>query len=129
VILYREVLAKKHHQNGWTWGYATVVGAFFMPGKQHEVYGYIEATMFDVKTGLLMFTTRRSIMATKGSNEWRTEDKLAQLASNAVSKFAPDLAQDFLLDVRRFANAAIAENSRRTGDALVNVPSTAAVAN
>lgn len=116
IILYREVLAKKHHLNAWAWGYATAIGALFLPGQQHEVYGYIEATMFDVKTGLLMFTTRRAIMATKRSNEWRTDDKLAQLASNAVTKFAPDLAQDFLLDVRRFANAAIAENAKRFGD-------------
>jgi hypothetical protein len=115
VILYREVLAKKHHQNAWSWGYATAIGALFLPGKQHEVYGYTEATMFDVKTGLLMFTTRRAIMATKRSNEWRTQDKLAQLASEAVSKFAPDLAQDFLVDVRRFANAALAENEKRFG--------------
>jgi hypothetical protein len=133
VILYREVLAKKHHLNHWAWGYATAVGALFLPGKQHEVYGYIEATMFDVKTGLLMFTTRRAIMATKRENEWRTKDKLAQLASDAASKFAPDLAQDFLLDVRRFANAALAENEKRfgaktvsevgpNGPALVQVP-------
>ncbi len=120
VILYREVLAKKHHQNAWSWGYATAIGALFLPGKQHEVYGYIEATMFDVKTCLLMFTTRRAIMAEKRENEWRTKDKLAQLASNAVSKFAPDLARDFLLDVRRFANAALAENERRFGAKTVS---------
>ena len=24
VILYREVLAKKHHLNAWAWGYATL---------------------------------------------------------------------------------------------------------
>ena len=133
VILYREVLAKKHHLNMWAWGYATAVGALFLPGKQHEVYGYLEATMFDVKTGLLMFTTRRAIIATKRENEWRTDDKLAQLASNAASKFAPDLAQDFLVDVRRFADAAVAENERRfgartvtelgaSGPAIVQVP-------
>jgi hypothetical protein len=123
VILYREVLAKKNYQNKWTWGYITAVGALFLPGKQFEVYGYTEATMFDVKTGLLMFTTRRAIMATKNSNEWHTKDKLAQLASNAVSKFAPDLAQDFLLDVRRFAHAAVAENARKLGgQELVQLP-------
>jgi len=123
IIMYREVLAKKQHQNAYTWGYATVFGAFFLPGKQQEVYGYIEATMFDVKTGLLMFTTRRGIMASKNSNEWRTADKLDQLASNAVAKFAPDLGTDFLVDVRRFANAAIAENDKRRGaEDLVNVP-------
>jgi hypothetical protein len=120
VILYREVLAKKHHLNHWAWGYATAIGALFLPGKQHEVYGYIEATMFDVKTGLLMFTTRRAIIATKRENEWRTNDKLAQLASNAASQFAPDLARDFLLDVRRFANAAVAENEKRFGAQTVS---------
>jgi hypothetical protein len=120
VILYREVLAKKTHQNVLTWAYATGVGALFVPGKQHEVYGYIEATMFDVKTGLLMFTTRRAIMASERSNEWRTNDKLSRLASNAVSKFAPDLGVDFLVDVRRFARAAIAENEKRFGAQTVS---------
>lgn len=127
VVLYREVLAKKNHLNAWAWGYITGVGALFLPGNQNEVFGYIEATMFDVKTGLLMFTTRRSIYATASSNEWRDADKLAQLASNTVSKFSPDLALDFLLDVRRFAKAAVAENARRTGgpanhDELVDIP-------
>jgi hypothetical protein len=124
IVLYREVLAKKQHLNYWAWGYATVVGALFLPGKQQEVYGYIEATMFDVKTGLLMFTTRRAIMANNSSNEWRTEDKLEMLASRATTKFAPDLGQDFLLDVRRFADAAVAENAKRSGvrDTLVHVP-------
>jgi hypothetical protein len=122
IILYREVLARKHHLNPWAWGYATVVGALFLPGKQHEVYGYVEATMFDVKTGLLMFTTRRSIEASERSNEWRTQDKLAMLAARAVSRFAPDLATDFLTDVRRFASAAIAENERTAAIELVAVP-------
>jgi len=125
VILYREVIAKKNHLNAWAWGYATGIGALFLPGDQHEVFGYIEATMFDVKTGLLMFTTRRSVYASTAENEWRTDAKLAQLASNTVSKFSPDLAQDFLLDVRRFAHAAVAENARRSGapaEDLVKIP-------
>jgi len=129
IVLYREVLAKKNHLNAWAWGYMTAVGALFLPGNQNEVYGYIEATMFDVKTGLLMFTTRRSVYASASSNEWRDADKLSQLASNTVSKYSPDLAMDFLLDVRRFANAAVAENEKRSGqgcsgcnDSLVRVP-------
>lgn len=122
VILYREVLATNHHVNPWAIGYATVIGAAFLPGQSQEVYGYIEATMFDVKTGLLMFTTRRGIVATQHENEWRTGEKLAMLASNTVTKFAPALATDFLVDVRRFANAAIAENEKRSSNAVVSVP-------
>ena len=44
------------------------LGALFLPGQEQEVYGYIEATMFDVKTGLLMFTTRRAMVASQRTN-------------------------------------------------------------
>jgi len=125
LILYREVIAKRRHLNRWAWGYATGVGALFLPGQRQEVYGYIEASMFDVKTGLLMFTTRRAIDATQTTNQWHKSDKHEQLAANATSKFAPELAADVLTDLRRFAAAAQAENMHRTGgaaDALVKVP-------
>lgn len=80
--------------------------------------------MFDVKTGLLMFTTRRAVSAQQHENEWRTEEKLEQLASNTVTKFAPALATDFLVDVRRFANAAVAENAKYgSTSAVVSAPS------
>jgi hypothetical protein len=113
MLLYREVIAKDTMLGPWAWGYATLVGALFLPGQRQDVYGYTEATMFDVKTGLLMFTTRRSITASQTSNLWHTDVKLARLASNAVAKFAPDLAEDVLVDLRRFAAAAIAENEQR----------------
>ena len=123
LLLYREVLAKKTRLGPWAAGYATVVGALFLPGQKQEVYGYIEASMFDVKTGLLMFTTRRAITAQQNSNVWYGSVKLDRLATNATSKFSPDLAGDVLADLRRFAAAAIAENAHRGEPApLVQVP-------
>ena len=110
VILYREVLAKEQRATAWAIGYATLLGLFFLPGNQHEVYGYIEASMFDVKTGLLMFTTRRSVVASQQTNPWYSGDKLEKLAAKTTSRFAPDLATDMLVDVRRFAAAAVVEN-------------------
>jgi hypothetical protein len=112
VILYREVIAKKAHHGAWAWMYVTGVGALFAPGREQEVYGYIEATMFDVKTGLLMFTTRRAVMGSEQTNEWHSDDKLARLASLTTSKAAPELATDVLSDVRRFAAAAVVENEK-----------------
>ena len=124
LLLYREVLARTDRLDAWALGYATLVGALFLPGKRQEVYGYIEASMFDVKTGLLMFTTRRAIDASQTTNEWHTEDKLAKLAARAVSQFSPELAADVLADLRRFAGAAEAENAhRRTGDSASPVVS------
>jgi len=129
LLLYREVLAKTDRLGAWAFGYATLVGALFLPGKHQEVYGYIEASMFDVKTGLLMFTTRRAITASQTTNEWHTQDKLAKLASRAVSQFSPELAADVLADLRRFAGAAEAENAhRRMADStspVVSMPASA----
>lgn len=81
--------------------------------------------MFDVKTGLLMFTTRRAVTASQGSNQWHQSTKLDKLAAAAVTKFAPELAADVLADLRRFAAAAVAENLQRSGksaDGLVSIP-------
>jgi hypothetical protein len=131
LILYREVIAKRGSLNRWAWGYATGVGALFLPGQRQDVFGYIEASMFDVKTGLLMFTTRRAIAASQSTNQWHKQDKLDKLAALATSKFAPELAADVLADLRRFAAAAHAENLQRAGgaaDALVKLPGTAGAA-
>jgi hypothetical protein len=113
VILYREVLASKKKLNRWAWGYTTGVGALFLPGQQHEVYGYIEASMFDVKTGLLMFTTRRAVSGASRQNRWYQDDKVAMLSSKLVGTYAPDLASDLMSDLYRFADAARLENDRR----------------
>jgi hypothetical protein len=126
LLLYREVLAKADRLDAWAIGYATLVGALFLPGKHQEVYGYIEASMFDVKTGLLMFTTRRAITASQQTNEWHTDVKREQLAARAVSKFSPELAADVLADLRRFAGAAEAENAHRRaadpGAPIISMP-------
>ena len=123
VMLYREVLAKHRRLGGWAWGYISGVGALFLPGQRQEVYGYIEASMFDVKTGVLMFTTRRSIYATQNTNQWNKQEKLDKLASNATSKFAPELAVDVEVDLRRYAKAAIAENmTKNAADPMVSIP-------
>jgi hypothetical protein len=122
VLLYREVLAKNRRLGPWAWGYLTGVGALFLPGQKQEVYGYIEASMFDVKTGLLMFTTRRSVQATQTTNQWNKQEKLDKLAAELTSRHAPSLAVDVEIDLRRFAKAAIAENAAKTNDPLVAIP-------
>lgn len=129
LLLYREVIARADRLDTWAIGYATLIGALFLPGKHQEVYGYLEASMFDVKTGLLMFTTRRAVTASQTTNEWHTQDKLDKLASRAVSTFSPELATDVLADLRRFAGAAQAENLQRHSDgsaapAAISVPPT-----
>lgn len=113
VILYREVLAEERRLNKAAWLYPTVVGALVAPGQEHQVYGFVEATLFDVKTGLLLFTTRRAVSGTRSSNVWHQDHKLAQLRATLLGKYAPSLADDVKADLYRFADAALVENRRR----------------
>lgn len=122
LLLYREVVAKDHRLNPWAIGYATLVGALFLPGQEQEVHGYIEASMFDVKTGLLLFTTRRAISASQDTNAWHTDEKLDKLAAKALATFSPELATDVLADLRRFAAAAQGENDHKAAAVASDSP-------
>ena len=125
VLLYREVIATRSTVGPIAWGYATVVGAAFLPGQDHAAYGYVEASMFDVKTGLLLFTTRRAVLGKRRSNLWHQDHKLATLASTLAVRSAPALADDVKSDLYRFADAARVENEHRAqvaGGAPVRVP-------
>lgn len=121
LLLYREVMLRDATLNPWAWGYATIIGAAFLPGERLRARGYMEATMFDVKTGLLMFTTRRAVFASENSNAWSVDDKLATLEATATARFAPELGVDLIADLHRFAMAAVAENERRHAGATVTL--------
>jgi hypothetical protein len=113
IILYREQYARRERANGWAAGYATIVGAFFLPGATLYVDGYIEASLFDVKTGLLMFTVRRSVSARETSNLWHRQDKLRRMEVTLATRFAPDLAKDTWNAVTELAAAQEIEDERR----------------
>lgn len=113
VILYREVIKKDRRLNKTAWGYVTGLGALFLSGQKHQVYGFIEASLFDVKTGLLLFTTRRAVNGSRDSNVWYQDHKLEQLRAALLAKFGPSLADDVKADLYRFADAALVENRRR----------------
>jgi hypothetical protein len=113
VFLYREGVQRHSRVNGFAAGYVTVLGALFMPGQTLEVEGYLEASLFDVKTGLLLFTVRRTIAARRTSNVWYNDAKLDALQAQLATRFAPELAGDVRQDVTRFGEAVRLEGERR----------------
>jgi hypothetical protein len=113
VLLYREGIRQRERLSGVAALYATVVGMLFLPGQTLEVDGYMEASLLDVKTGLLLFTVRRNVNARRSSNLWYTGSKLEALQARVATRFAPELASDVRGDVARFAEAVRAENDRK----------------
>jgi hypothetical protein len=94
LLLYREDVNQSRRGNGIASGYATIVGAFFLPGSTLEVDGYSEVSLFDVKTGILLFTVRRRIEKSRRSNVWQRERKLDQMQRDLALDVAGELAKD-----------------------------------
>jgi hypothetical protein len=113
VLLYREAVTRDIRANPWAAGYVTVLGALFMPGRTLEVSGFLEASLFDVKTGLLLFTVRRAVRGSRVTNLWHASHKLDRLQEELATKFAPELARDTRSTIARFQEAAKLENARR----------------
>lgn len=122
VVMYREHFERKSRLNEWAWGYVTLLGALFLPGETLHVAGYLEASFFDVKTGLFLFTVRRAVGGSKWSNIYHQPDKLAAMERTLAVKFAPALAQDLKRSTGEFAQAARIENERRVTRATPPAP-------
>lgn len=94
LLLYREHVDRDKRGNGWAAGYVTGVGALFLPGSTLSVDGYAEASLFDVKTGILLFTVRRRLEAEKRTTVWQRERKLGELQQRLALQAAGELAKD-----------------------------------
>jgi len=112
LVLYREQVTRKRRTNAWAVGYTTIVGALFLPGSTLEVDGYVEASLFDVKTGLLMFTVRRRVNARQRSNVWHRDHKIASLQRKLAKKAGTDLAKDVRTGLFHYRAAVRVENKR-----------------
>ncbi len=93
LMLYREHVNETQRANGVAAGYLSVVGAFVLPGATLEVDGYAEASLFDVKTGLLLFTVRERLGDQRRSNVWQRERKLGDMREALATEAADELAK------------------------------------
>ena len=75
LLLYRHRFVKRSRANAWGWTYPTIVGLFSMPGKTVEVSGVLEATLFDVRTGTILFTVYERVRDQRKMNIWHNRHK------------------------------------------------------
>jgi hypothetical protein len=75
LLLYRHRFVKRSRTNAWGWTYPTIVGLFSMPGKTVEVSGVLEATLFDVRTGTILFTVYERVHDQRKMNIWHNRHK------------------------------------------------------
>src|SRR5205823_13280351 len=92
LLFYRHRFTEQSYANAAAWGYATLIGALFIPGNQLEAKGVLEATLFDVKTGTILFTVYERVAGDRSTNVWRNEDKMADLKKKLLEEAQAKLA-------------------------------------
>lgn len=91
LLLYRHRFVERSMVNGWGWAWMTVVGGLVVPQNTIETAGVLEATLFDVKSGTLLFTLYERVHAEEDINVWNNEWKMRQLRADLTLRAADKL--------------------------------------
>jgi hypothetical protein len=105
LLLYRQRFNEETHSNGWAALYPTVIGAFVAPGETVEQAGVLEATLFDVKTGTILFTVHERIRGDVSTTPPLANRRGAELRKKLLAEAAPKLAHQVVAKCRRLAAA------------------------
>ena len=101
VLLYRHRFSDATRPNGFAAGFVTILGAFVLPGTTIDSAGVLEATLFDVKTGTILFTVHERIRSEAISLPLGVEGKTALMHREMVKEAAKKLSEQVLLRCQR----------------------------
>ncbi|HOX44025.1 MAG TPA: hypothetical protein PK668_10535 [Myxococcota bacterium] len=93
LLLYRHRFVDETWTNGWGWMYMLVLPAFFVPSQTTETAGVMEATLFDVKTGTILYTVFERVKARDEFNVWHNEQKLRGMQEKLMRDTADALSR------------------------------------
>lgn len=105
LLLYRHRFVDRTHLNGWAWTYATVLGWLLAPGETLETAGVLEATLFDVRTGTILFSVFERVHAEQRTNTWQHDRKRRALQAKLRGAAAERLADRVVGQIRTLADA------------------------
>ncbi|PKN54570.1 MAG: hypothetical protein CVU56_25965 [Deltaproteobacteria bacterium HGW-Deltaproteobacteria-14] len=125
LLLYRHRFVDRSYTNAWALGWITIVGAFFLPHNTIETAGVVEATLFDVKSGTLLFTVFDRVQRTIDTNVWQNDRKRRRIKEELLSDATKSLTEHVLNKVRLLV-VARPERPSPTAPALVVPPRTPA---
>jgi hypothetical protein len=105
LLIYRHRFVDRSYANPAAWGYLTVVGALFLPGSTLETAGVLEATLFDVKTGTLLFTVNERVHDEDSATPWHHELKTQRMQRKLLEAASRKLSDQVLSKVRQLVAA------------------------
>jgi hypothetical protein len=103
LVLYRHRFVDDSTTNGWGISYLAVLPILFAPARTLRTAGLLEATLFDVKTGTLLFTVFTRVEGERDTNLWHNESKRRQMKEKLLEQAAKKLAVQVVDQARRLA--------------------------
>ncbi len=117
LLLYRHRFEDRTWSNPWAWLHFTLVGGLVAPVNTLEAAGVLEATLFDVRTGTLLFTVYERVSSRVDENVWNNDRKRRDLKESLLARGAKRLSDQVLVQVRRLADGPQGSMGRRNPDA------------
>jgi hypothetical protein len=105
LLLYRHRFVDRTGVNEWGWLYPTIIGAIFAPSFTLETAGVLEATLFDVRSGTILFTVYERVRASSRDTPWNEELKLEALKRGLLEEAAGKLAGSVVSKLQRLIAA------------------------
>ncbi|MDY7231435.1 hypothetical protein [Hyalangium rubrum] len=127
LLIYRHRFVDASYMNKAAWGYLTVVGALFLPGNTIESAGVLEATLFDVKTGTLLFTVNERVHSEEQVNIWHNGLKAQWMKRQMLEGATQKLADQVVTKIRRLVVARPEQGKKSTGAVVSSPPVPSAV--
>jgi hypothetical protein len=122
LLIYRHRFVDATYMNPAAWGYLTGVGALFLPGNTIESAGVLEATLFDVKTGTLLFTVNERVRGQERVNIWHNELKTQWLKKQMLESATQKLADQVVTKIRRLVVARPAPGAKPAAAVVMSRP-------
>lgn len=129
LLLYRHRFVDRSWVNGYGALIPTVIGPLFAPIHTLETAGILEATLFDVRTGTLLFTVYERVSERVDENVWQNDRKRRELKERLVGEAATKLADRVLGKTRRLAAARPPVPSQRDAKRTLGRPASGETVN
>lgn len=101
VLLVRHRFADSTHANGFAVGFITLIGALLLPGTTIESAGVLEASLFDVKTGTILFTIHERVRDERIAAPPAVEGKLQVMHRELLAGAAKRLGEQVIVRCQR----------------------------
>ncbi len=92
LLLYRHRFVDRSRVNAWGWTYPTVLGLFAAPATTYEVAGVMEATLFDPRTGTILFTAFERVHTETTQNIWHRKHKRTEIKRELLEEATTKLS-------------------------------------